>query len=105
MEGVCLDGEGEVIEVKGIDGGELGALNSALGLSGDRCGVDGEEAEMLIFDNLARTRIGPLVLLVEIWLPAVLDAVLVRRTLLNLDCPGCSSPPRLRLEELGLELR
>lgn len=85
LEGVCLEGEGEVIEVEGIDGGEPGVLNDVLGLSGDNCGVEGEEAEILMFDSLARTRTGPLVLVVEMWLPAVLDAVLVRRVLLNLD--------------------
>lgn len=91
LAGVCLDGEGEVIEVEGIDGGELGVLKKALGLSGDRWGVEGEEADIFILDNLARTRMGPLVLLVDMWLPAVLDAVLTRRTLLNCDCPGYRS--------------
>lgn len=67
--------------------------------------MEGEEADIFMLDNLARTRTGPLVLLVEMWLPAVLDAVLTRRTLLNCGWPGYKSGLRLRFEELGLELR
>lgn len=78
-ERVYIVGEGFVIEVVGIKGGELEVL---YGLSGERWGVTGVEGGTDIFETFACKRAGG-------WLPFrnrdlfdAVDAPLPRRTLL-----------------------
>ena len=57
-KGVYLLGEGFVIEVVGIEGGELGVLYAADRPPGDLCGVAGVETDNDMFGSFARNRTG-----------------------------------------------